>query len=98
MSVRTISLSEPMTARARTLAEALDQGMADRIAASEDQPGMIEIGIGAILGQLRTDPQGLLDDNLDYLLLVQDALNYVLTGETSELLAEWSGGHLPFAD
>jgi hypothetical protein len=95
---RTYTLTSEQVARGRQLADALDAGLADRIAAAETEPGLIEIGIGAVLGQLRSDPQALVNDNLDYLLLVQDALAFVLTGETSGLLAEWAAGHLPFAD
>lgn len=92
----TIALTDAMRARAVNLAEAADAAMAARIAALPDGegPGLIEIGIDAALTKLRTDPQAMLDENLDYLLLINDAMVYVTdpTGEPSERLLEWAPG------
>lgn len=92
----TIALTSAMTARAVNLAEAADAAMAQRIAALPDGegPGLIEIGIDAALTKLRTDPQGMLDENLDYLLLINDAMVYVTDPESapSARLLEWAPG------
>jgi hypothetical protein len=94
-TLSTIVLDDASTARAVNLAAAADAALAARIAALPDGegPGMIEIGIDAVLTKLRTDPQGFLDDNLDYLLLINDAMVYVTgQGEPSERLLEWAPG------
>jgi len=91
----TITLTEAGIARAQALAEALDQGMADRTLAAEGEPGLIEIGISAIIGQVARDPQSVIDDNLSYLLLILDCLAYVTEGSApTPRLVEWTGGHL----
>ena len=69
--------------RARHLADALDEAMAARVLAAEADPGLIEIGIGAVLGQLRENAQGLIDDNLGYLSLVLEGLSWI-TGDDAE--------------
>jgi hypothetical protein len=95
-TMSTISLDPAQTARAVNLATAADAAMAQRIANLPDGegPGLIELGLDAVLTKLRTDPQGFMDDNLDYLLLINDAMVYVTdpTGEPSERLLEWAPG------
>ena len=92
----TIALNPDQTARAVNLATAADAAMAARIANLPDGEGagLIELGLDAVLTKLRTDPQGFLDDNLDYLLLINDAMVYVTdpTSEPSARLIEWAPG------
>ena len=83
-------------ARARRLADMIDQAQAARIAAAPDGlPAFdpVTVGIDAIVGMLKRDPQAFIDDNLAYLVLVNDAVLYVVNGgEPSATLAEWAPG------
>jgi hypothetical protein len=85
----TLTLTPAAVARARALADAADAAMAARMAAPDAEVGMIELGVGAVLDKLRLDPQGMLDDNLGWMLLLLDALAYVTEGSapTPRLLA-----------
>lgn len=91
-----IELTPEAVARAVRLADIVDQAQAARIAAApEDSLAFdpVTLGIDAVLGRLRRDPQSFIDENLGYLMLINDAVLYVVSGtEPTPLLIEWAPG------
>src|SRR5664279_4871339 len=88
-----IELSPEAIARAVKLANLADLAMANRIAASDEGPSMVDIGLDAVLTTFRRDPQSFVDDNVPYLLMLNDALTYVIGGgEPTARLIAWAPG------
>lgn len=84
MTVATPQAGQKLTiaaiVRAKTLAQAMDEAMAAQVAASDEGMSVVAWGISEVVARLGSDPQKMLDDNLEWLLLVLDALAYVTDG------------------